>query len=61
MTFRIDDDWAPATIEASAPNHPVSTVALRGEQVYAIYPHFDAMAAEESPEAFEFVLAEFSE
>ncbi len=56
-----NDDWASATIEASAAGHPASTVALRGAQVYAIYPHFDKFFAGESSETFEIVLVEFSE
>jgi len=56
-----DDDWASATIEASAAGHPASTVALRGAQVYAIYPHFEDFFAGETTAAYEIVRVTFGE
>ncbi len=61
LSLGSDDGWTTAVIEASALNHPASTVALRGEQVYAVYPHFDAMTTGKMPEVFEIILIEFSE
>ncbi|NQS90278.1 SMP-30/gluconolactonase/LRE family protein [Patescibacteria group bacterium] len=50
-----DDDWASATIEATVANHPASTIALRGDQVYAIYPHLDKYFSGETVKVFEIV------
>lgn len=55
------DDWATAVIEATSPDHPASTIAVRGEQIYAVYPHFKELYDGTSPEAFEIVLVEFGE
>jgi sugar lactone lactonase YvrE len=37
------DDWASADVTASARNHPASTVAFCGEQIYAIHPQRNAI------------------
>ena len=54
-----DDDWASATIEATDAGHPASTVALRGNQVYTIYPHLDKYFSGKTVEAFGIVRVEF--
>jgi hypothetical protein len=60
LSLSSDKDWNIATIELTSSNHPASTVAVRGDQIYAVYPHFDELYDGTSPEAFEIVLIEFN-
>jgi sugar lactone lactonase YvrE len=39
-----DDDWQIATTLERARNHPATTIALRGETVYALHPNFDSQS-----------------
>lgn len=50
------DHWASASIVASAPNSPASTVTVRDGEVYAIYPHFSDPTP---PDAYEIVRVVF--
>ncbi|MCP4106415.1 MAG: hypothetical protein GY749_12925 [Desulfobacteraceae bacterium] len=56
-----DDDWASAAVEAVAADQPASTVTLRGDKVYAVWPHLGGYFTGETVEAFEIVRAEFAE
>ncbi len=61
LSLSSSDGWETAVIAAVSPNHPASTIAARGDQIYAIYPHFSELSSGTSPEAFEIVLVEFGE
>ncbi len=61
LSLRSDDGWETAVVVATSPDHPASTLAVRGEQIYAIYPHFDDLYDEVAPDAFEIVLVTSNE
>ncbi len=61
LSLSSDDGWETAVVAATSPEHAASTIAVRGEQIYAIYPHFGELYDGTSPEAFEIILVEFGE
>ncbi len=61
FSLNSDDNWASATAEAAAADQSASTVALRGDEVYAVWPHLGGYFTGETVEVFEIVRVEFAE
>ena len=38
LTLTSEDEWASANVEERVRNHPATTIAFRGEAIYAIHP-----------------------
>jgi hypothetical protein len=57
-----EDDWATATTVGSVDlERQASTAAIRGEDVYIIFPGFEAMGSEDVPETSQIMRVQFEE